>query len=440
MLLSQIPQYYRARRDQLVRDYPGAVFIIPSHPDLIRNSDVHHPYRQDSQLYYLTGFEEPESCLVLAPSLSRPGQYRSIMFVMPRDPEKEMWEGERHGLEGVQKIFGADEAYSIQDFDEKLPELLRGSSRLFYRLGRQNLDRRVMEALEFHRQSEGRSGKAILAIEDPSEPIGEMRLFKSQEEIALMQKACSITAFAHKKVMMEVRPGMNEGEIEALVDYEFRRSGCHRVGYGSIVAGGKNAACLHYRSNNAPLRDGDLLLIDAGGEYGFYSADITRTFPVGRGFSKAQAQVYDLVLQVQKNAIARVKPGAKLPEIHQNVCVDLVDGLLSLGLLRGKANEILKTKEYRRFYPHNTSHWLGLDVHDAGLYLKNGEPRVLESGMVLTIEPGFYVQPADHQTPSEYRDLGIRIEDDIWVTPQGCEVLTREAPKERAEIEALRKY
>ncbi len=439
MLLTHIPSYYKMRRDSLMQSYPGAVFLFPSNPDYIRNSDVHYPFRQDSNFFYLTGFEEAESFLILAPKKLGWSDYRTILFVSPRDSEKEMWEGERYGIEGAQKIFGADEAYSIHELDKKLPELLNAADRVFYRMGQHlRADSHVMAALETHRRNQGRSGRALLPVEDSSGPLGEMRLYKSADEIELMRKACRLTALAHCAVMKEVRPGMNEREIEALVDYIFRKEGCSRVGYGSIVAAGKNAACLHYRSNNDVMKDGDLLLMDAGGEYGYYSADITRTFPVGRKFNSHQAQVYDLVLRAQKEAIAMTRPGAKLPDIHKHVCQVMIEGLLSLELLKGKPDDILKSGEYRRFYPHNTSHWLGMDVHDAGLYMRNGEPRALESGIVFTIEPGFYVQPTDHLTPVEYHNIGIRIEDDILVTAQGCEVLTRDAPKERSDLEALK--
>jgi Xaa-Pro aminopeptidase len=320
-----------------------------------------------------------------------------------------------------------------------LPELLVGSEKVFYRVGLSaENDRKVLDALEKNRRSQGRTGKALPPIKDPNEVVGEMRLFKSPDEIALLRKACQISAQAHKAAMKEVRPGMNEFEVEALIDYIFRKNGCQRVGYGSIVAGGKNAACLHYRSNNEPLKDGDLLLIDAGGEFDYYTADITRTFPVGKKFTAAQARVYDLVLKVQKECVSMAKPGAKLPDIHKHAYEGLTEGLLSLGLLMGAKDDIVKNSGFRRFYPHGTSHWLGMDVHDLGLYLKNGEPRPLEPGMVFTIEPGFYVQPTDLDGTAEYRGIGIRIEDDIVITTSGCEVLTKDAPKERAEIEALR--
>ncbi|MBI2712199.1 MAG: aminopeptidase P N-terminal domain-containing protein [Bdellovibrio sp.] len=439
MLRTKIPDYFKTRRQKLMDAHPGAVFFFPSHPYLIRNSDVHFPHRQDSSLYYLSGFDEPESFLVLTPDFSAARRFKTILFVQPRDPEKEMWEGERYGLDGALKTFGVDETYPIQELDKKLPEFLDGCERLYYKMGLQpGMDKRILAALETHRYTQGRSGRGLLAVVDSTEAVGELRLFKGSEEIDLLKKACDISAEAHKNAMRETRPGMNESEIEALIDFGFRRKGCERVGYPSIVAGGKNSTCLHYRSNNETLKEGDLLLIDAGGEFSYYTADITRTFPVSKSFSPAQARIYSLVLKVQKDAIENVCPGTTLTEIHARVCEGLVEGMLSLGLLKGSVRDILKSREYRRFYPHNTSHWLGMDVHDAGLYIKNGEPRVLEAGMVLTIEPGFYVQPSDSQAPAEYRNIGIRIEDDVLVTAGGNEVLTKDAPKEISEIEALR--
>lgn len=438
MLLSKIPGFFKSRRDALMKANPRSAFILHSPPEFIRNPDVHFPFRQESNFFYLSGFEEAESCMVLAPRVNGPG-YQYTLFVRKRDLEKEMWEGERHGTEGASKVFGADEAFLIEDLSKKLPDLLKGSESVHYRIGLdEGTDRSILGALESWRRSMGRSGKALAPLMDPNSALGEMRLFKTAEEVEIMRKACQISAATHSDAMRQVKPGMNEFEVEALIDYGLRRRGCQRVGYGSIVAGGKNAACLHYRANNEGLRDGDLLLIDAGGEFDYYTADITRTFPVGRKFSAAQSKVYDLVLKSQVEAIAMTKPGAKIPEIHRHVCQVLTEGLLSLGLLKGSPEEIMKTGQFRRFYPHNTSHWLGIDVHDVGLYLKNGEPRPLEAGMVLTIEPGFYVQPGDKETPAEFHNIGIRIEDDVLVTANGNDVLTRDVPKSRDEIEKLR--
>jgi Xaa-Pro aminopeptidase len=438
MLLSQVPGFFAARREKLMTAHPGAVFIFPANEEALRNPDVHYLFRQESNFFYLSGFEEAESFLVLAPAKSS-GTHRMILFVRRRDPLKEMWEGERYGVEGAMKVFGAHEAYPIDEFDRKLPELLQGCEKVFYRLGHhEKNDRQVMASLETHRKSLGRSGKALPPIADPSEVLGEMRLFKSAEEADRMRKACQITALAHKAAMKEVRPGMNEFEIDAFLDYQFKKNGCQRLAYPGIVAGGKNAACLHYRFNNEPLKDGELLLIDAGGEYDYYGADITRTFPIGKSFTKAQARAYELVLKAQKEAIQMSKPGAKLPDIHRH-CIDVItEGCLSMGLLKGNKDELIRTDGFKRFFPHGTSHWLGMDVHDVGLYTKNGSPRLLEPGMVFTVEPGFYVQPADAEMAGEYKGIGIRIEDDVLITATGCEVMTKDVPKEISEIEALR--
>jgi Xaa-Pro aminopeptidase len=437
MLLSQVPGFFAARREKLMKAHPGAVFIFPSNEAALRNPDVYYSFRQESNFYYLAGFAEPDSFLVLSPSKGK-GGHRMTLFVRHRDPIKEMWEGERYGTEGALKVFGATDAYPNTEFDEKLLEILKGSEKVFYRMGLQEkTDRRVLSVLEKYRHSLGRSGASLPAIADPGEFIAEMRLFKSPEEIELLRKASQITALAHKSAMKEVRPGMQEFEIEALIAYEMKRNGCQRLGYDSIVAGGKNATCLHYQSNNEPLRDGDLLLIDAGGEFDYYTADVTRTFPVGEDFTKTQARAYDLVLTAQKEAIAMTRPGVKIPDIHRRACEVLTEGFLSMGLLRGTLNEAITSEAYKKFYPHGTSHWLGMDVHDVGRYQKGGSARVLEAGMVFTIEPGFYVQAADAPIAGEYQGLGIRIEDDILVTENGFDVLTKDAPKERADILAL---
>ena len=444
MLVNSISSVYQTRRQSLMSAHPGAAFVVASNLELIRNYDVTYPFRQDSNFFYLTGWDEPDSFLVLLPSGDHPGRnYKMVLFVPPRDPEREMWDGERHGVEGAVSVFGADEAYPTSEFAKRMPQLLKGVEKLYYRMGmphHERTDRLMLEIFEQTRRLFGRSGRGIPALHDSQEVIGEMRLFKGAEEIETLRTASRITAMAHKQAMLETRPGMNERDIEAIVEYHFRRGGSQRNGYWSIVAGGRNATCLHYRSNNDTLRDGDLLLIDAGAELDYYTSDITRVFPVGRRFSDAQARVYDLVLKSQVEAVAMARPGVTLPAIHAHVVETLVEGFLSLGLLKGNAREIIQTNAFKRFYPHNTSHWLGSDVHDAGLYLKNGEPRKFEPGMVFTIEPGFYVQPLDRDAPAEYRDIGIRIEDDILITKEGNENLTRDVPKDRAEIEALRNW
>lgn len=414
----------------------SAAFILPAAHEVLRNPDVAFPFRQESNFFYLTGFEEPEAYTVL---IQNGSTYKYVMFVRKRDPVMEIWEGARYGVDGALKVFGADEAYLFDEFEKKMPDLLKGVEKVYYRTNlNESEDRKIMTALETHRRMMGRSGRGLLPIEDPNSIIAEMRLFKTGDEIEFMRKACSITAGAHKLAMETVKPGMNEFEVEALIDYEFRKKGSQRVGYGSIVAGGDSACCLHYRLNNAPLKDGTLLLIDAGAEYNYYTSDITRTFPVGKKFSKEQATIYDLVLKSQKECVAMAKPGTTMAAIHRHASEVLVDGMLSLGLMKGKVDEIITSGQVKRFYPHGTGHWLGMDVHDVGLYQLNGEPRKLEAGMMFTIEPGFYVQPDDKDAPAEYKGIGIRIEDDVLITAQGCEVMTSGVPKERAEIEALR--
>lgn len=424
-----------------MRAHPGAAFVMFSGREQIRNSDVTYPFRAESSFYYLTGFEEPDSCLALIPGGAPGAAYRTVLFVRERNPERELWDGERYGIERAVSLFGADEAFPVAELDKKLAELLKESDTVFYRMGwDETTDRRMLSVFESVRLSQGRSGRALVRICDPQEAIGEMRLYKTSDEVTALREASRISALAHKTAMQEARPGMKEYEIEALVDYVFRKNGCQRVGYGSIVAAGKNATCLHYRDNNDTLNSGDLILIDAGGEFDFFTADITRTFPVGRTFSQAQARLYDVVLKAQKAVIDLAKPGLKYTRMHEVACEILAEGLISIGLLKGTPKEAIQSLALRRFYPHGTGHWLGMDVHDVGLYRRGGEPRELEAGMVFTVEPGLYCQPTDRDCPEEYRGIGVRIEDDILITANGHEVLTSDVPKERAEIEALRKH
>ncbi len=445
MLKNSVPSYFKARRDRLMAAHPRATFLFPGTSEVPRNPDVTFQYRQESFFYYLTGFDEPGAFLALTPGEGVTSKtYKTVLFTRRRDADKEMWVGERYGIDRARVIFGVDEVYPIDELDQRMPALFQGADEVFYRMhnetlwGSDKMDARVLAALEGHRRSQGRSGGALLSISDPNQVVGEMRLFKGPEEIDLMRKACQATALAYNSVMRETHPGMNEADIEAMIEYYFRKNGCRRIGYGTIIAGGKNATCLHYVSNNEELKDNELLLIDAGGEYDYYSADITRTFPIGKKFSKPQAAVYDVVLKAQLGAVEMSRPGVALADIHKYVCETLTDGLLSLGLLKGDSEEILKSGGFRRFYPHNTSHWLGMDVHDVGFYQKDGKPRVLEPGMVFTIEPGFYVQPHDNECPTEYQGIGIRIEDDILITANGHENLTRDVPKTREAIEALK--
>jgi len=344
MLLSSLPGFFKARRDTLMKkaESEGAAFIFPAAREVLRNPDVAFPFRQESNFYYLTGFEEPEAWVVLVPG-------KTVFFVRHRDPVMEIWEGERYGTEGALKIFGADEAYVHDEFAKKLPELLQNVEKVYYRTNLNEAeDRIVMDALEQHRRAMGRSGRPLLPVADPNTVLAGMRLFKSKEEIEAMRRACSITADAHKAAMKETRPGMNECEIEAFIDYQFRKNGSQRVGYGSIIAGGKNACCLHYRANNEVMKDGDLLLVDAGAEYNYYTSDITRTFPIGKKFTKTQATIYDLVLKAQLECIAIAKPGTTMAQIHRHASEVLVEGALSLGLMKGKMGEIIASGQMER--------------------------------------------------------------------------------------------
>jgi Xaa-Pro aminopeptidase len=439
MLRKDIPLFFKARRDRLMKTHPGAAFVFPATPIHMRNPDVDYPFRQESNFFYLSAFEEPESWLVLAPQTSSPGAYKAVLFVQERNVEMELWEGERYGADRAKSWFHVDEAYVNTELDAKLPELLKSSDRVYYAAGMYpEYDERLYRALAKVRRAHGRSGRGQLPIHDPKEPLGEMRLFKTAEEVEYLRKACKISSLAHAAVMKEARPGWNEAEVEALIDYTLRRNGCARVGYGSIVAGGKNATCLHYRANNEPLREGDLLLIDAGGEYEYYTSDITRTWPVGRTFTLEQEKVYDLVLRAQKETLAILKPGLEYAEIHKKATEVLVEGLLSMGHLKGDTKSIIANGLQRQFYPHGTGHYLGMDVHDIGLY-GEGSRRKLEAGMCFTVEPGLYYQPGDAQAPEAFRGIGVRIEDNILITANGYENLTADCPKEKSDILALRK-
>lgn len=438
MLKTSVSSAFKARRDRLMKKYPGSTFLFPANAHPIRNDDVHYEFRQDSSFYYLTGYDEPMSFAVLAPRKNGSG-YQFVLFVYPRDPEKELWEGEHYGMDRAKQIFGADEAYPIQELENKLPEYMTAGNDVFYRIGLNvNNDRVFQNALEKTRLLHGRSGKAMLAVRDPREAVGEMRLFKDEEEVKALRRACEITALAHKAAMEQTKPGMMEFEVQAILEYTFKKNGCMRNGYGSIVAAGKNATCLHYHANNDRLNDGDVILLDAAGEFDYYSSDITRTYPVGKTFTKTQAAIYDLVLKSQKSAISICKPGLPYADIHNHATEVLVDGLLSMGLMKGDAKDLIKDLKQKRLYPHGTGHYLGLDVHDSGLYRINDEPRRLEAGMCFTIEPGLYFQSYDQESPPEYRGLGIRIEDDILITPSGHDVLTKDCPKERSDVEAIR--
>jgi Xaa-Pro aminopeptidase len=413
---------------------PDSVAIIPAASEATRSNDTHYRYRQDSDFYYLTGFDEPESIAVVAPSRDAE---KFTLFVRPRDAEQETWVGKRAGIEGAKERHGADAAFAVAEFRDKLAELLNGAKNVYYRLGvNRELDEVLIKQLgEMRLRS--RQFTAPDSITDPSAILGEMRLVKSDAEIELMQRAADIAAEAHVEAMKAVRAGMMEYEIEALIEYHFRKSGAAAPAYGSIVGGGANATILHYVTNDAPLRDGDLLLIDAGAEYQGYASDITRTFPVNGRFSQAQREIYEAVLAAQVACIEMVKPGVTMDELNDHAIRILTERMVSLGLLEGQVDKLVEEKTYRRFFMHGIGHFLGLDVHDAGRYKLNGAARALAPGVVITVEPGIYIAGDAENVPDRFRGIGVRIEDDVLVTPEGHRMLTAKVPKGIEEIEKL---
>ncbi len=426
---------FKERRARFMAEIGAAVAVIPSAPIAIRSNDVEFVYRQDNDFYYLTGFPEPESAALFAPG-NKDGEF--VLLVRPRDRERETWTGWRAGGEGAMIDYGADKAYTIDEFDRVLPRYLEGVNRAYYPLG--NNERMNAQMLELVRAAQAmrpRKGSGPVALLDPRELIHEARLKKRPEEIEAMRSAIAISAEAHKAAMSRARGGMMEWEIEALVDYTFRSRGSAGPSYPSIVASGANAATLHYINNDRRMLSGELLLIDAGCEYDFYASDVTRTFPVGARFNPVQRELYSIVIEAQRRAIGIVKPGVRFDDVHEAALRVLVDGMIATGLVKGPADEAISSGAYRRYYMHRTSHWLGMDVHDVGLYRVGGDSRVLEPAMVLTVEPGIYVEAGDENAPQEMRGIGIRIEDDVLVTADGHEVLTAAVPKTFDEIEAL---
>ena len=428
-------EFAARRRELMDLMEPNSIAIIPAAPARTRSRDTEYPYRQDSDFFYLSGFPEPEAVLVLVPGREH-GEF--VLFCRERDRTMEIWNGYRAGPEGAVKEYGASDAFPIGDLDEILPGLIEGRERVYYQMGKDpEFDRNVMNWVNTIR-AKVRSG-----AHPPGEFIAldhllhDMRLFKSPGEVKVMQKAADITAAAHARAMEKCRPGMMEFQLEAEFLHEFSRNGSRFPAYSSIVGGGANACVLHYIDNNCELKDGDLVLIDAGAEYQHYAADITRTFPVNGKFSPEQRALYDVVLKAQLAAIKAVKPGNHWNQPHEAALKELVKGLVELGLLQGKVNELIASEAYRRFYMHRTGHWLGMDVHDVGDYKVGDEWRVLEPGMVLTVEPGLYIAVDDDTVDPKWRGIGIRIEDDVLVTEKGRKVLTAAAPKDPDEIEAL---
>jgi Xaa-Pro aminopeptidase len=425
----------RARVFQAMEARGGGVMLLPAADEKIRNNDAEYLFRQDSDFYYLTGFEEPQGCAVLS---ARKGERKFVLFVRPRDKEKEIWNGRRLGVEGAKAVLGADEAHPLAEQDALLPGWLDGARTLWFKLGADaGWDQRVIRILTELR-AQARTGKRVPeTVVEPGRVVHELRLVKEEAELALLRKAVEITAEAHLAAMRDGWAGRREYQVQSEIEYAFRRRGGGGPGYGTIVAAGANSTILHYRAGDTVLADGDVCLVDAGGEYGLYTADVTRTFPVSGEFTKAQAGLYQACLEVQKRLVAAVKPGVTIDQLHDQAVRGLTEGLIALGLLTGTPEERIADKAFRRYYMHRTSHWLGLDVHDVGDYQLEGASRPLVPGMVITVEPGLYVAADDETAPPGLRGVGIRIEDDVLVTAGGHVNLTAAIPKEIDEMQAV---
>ncbi len=433
-------QMAKAHREALMARMNGGVAIFRAGPERIRNRDTHYRFRPDSDFWYLTGLREPDAVAVLIPDAVKDSY---VLFVRPRDPEMETWNGRRTGVEGAKELYGADAAYPIAALDTELPKLLRGASRLHFTTGHDSdFDRKLLGWLHemFMRTRDGVTGPPELV--EAGVALHELRLFKSSEEIAALRRCAELTNRGHRAAMSAVREGCGEWELEALIDGAFRAGGGWGVGYPSIVAAGANATVLHYNTNNERVGKGSCLLVDAGAECDGYTADVTRCAPASGRFSAPQRALYEIVLASQLAGIAAALPGRSFVSVHDTSTRVLIEGLISLGLLTGSVEEALASGSYKRFYMHRTSHWLGLDVHDVGTYFITAadgskQSRPLQPGMVLTVEPGLYVNADDEAAPAAFRGIGIRIEDDVLVTAEGNDVLTKDIPKSIADVEAL---
>jgi Xaa-Pro aminopeptidase len=462
------------RRQRFAEAIGDAIAIVPGGQEVRRNNDVHYPFRQSSDFFFLTGFEEPEAVAVFNPSSAKE---RYVLFVRPRDRQLEIWNGRRAGVEGAVAAYGADAAYTIEELDDRLRGWLIDQPTLYYRLGNPAFDARITRQLVELRGARSRGHNAPVRLEDPGPILHAMRLRRSPAELASQRRACEISAVSHAEAMRYARPGLHEYQVQAALEFICRAQGSPRDGYPSIVASGANACILHYQENRRRLEDGDLLLIDAGCEYGYHTADITRTFPVNGRFTAPQRAVYEVVLRAQQAAIAEARPGNRYEAMHEAARRVLAEGLIALGALPRGLDESLAMHHYREFYMHGTGHWVGMDVHDVGDYRVEGRSRVLEPGMVVTVEPGLYFDPeresvtfalhefsedemwdrrfrlgmtaakrledeekakaakVTHPVPATLRGIGVRIEDDVLITETGHEVLTAGAPKTVADVE-----
>ena len=427
---------YSARRKELMSlMHSNSIAIISAAPEKVRSRDTHYPYKQNVNLSYLCGFPEPESVLVLIPGRA---QGEMVLFCRDKDPLRETWDGYREGPEGAVSNFGADDAFPIADIDDILPNLIEGKDRLYYAIGKdQEFDRNLMDWVNHVRNQRGNGALPPGEFVDLDHFINEMRLFKTAGELKIMRKAAEISVSAHSRAMKASKPGLFEYQLQAEIEHEFAVHGSAGAAYTSIVGGGKNGCILHYIENRDALKDGDLVLIDAGCEYQNYAADITRTFPVNGKFSDEQAAIYDIVLQAQTDAIAVIGPGIEYNKTNEATVLAITQGLVDLGILHGDVDELIASEAHREFYMHGAGHWLGMDVHDVGDYKIDGQWRVYEPGMVVTIEPGIYIAPGNPNVDKKWHGIAVRIEDDIVVTKDGNENITAGVPKKRDEIEAL---
>lgn len=423
----------RARLMEQMDD--NSIAIIPAASETLRNNDVHHPFRQNSNFMYLTGFREPDAFAVLIPGREQ-GQY--ILFVRDKNPEREIWDGYRAGPDGAVSEYGADDAFPIDDIDDILPGLMEGRSRVYSQMGVDDaFDHQLMTWVNQIRSKVRTGAIPPEDFSDISHLLHDLRLIKSKQELAIMADASAMSARAHKRAMAACKPGMMEYQLQAEIEHECMMAGSPWPAYPAIVGSGANACVLHYIENTDRIEDGDLVLIDAGGELEYYASDITRTFPANGRFNIEQRAIYDIVLRAQYAALDQVRPGNPWIAPHDTTVRVLTEGLVELGLLKGEVDDLIEQEAFKPFFMHKTGHWLGMDVHDVGDYKVGGEWRVLEPGMVLTIEPGIYVSPHNTEVEERWRGIGVRIEDDVAVTKDGHEVMTRDVPKEPEEIEAL---
>ena len=427
-------EIFANRRNRLIKMAKDGVIIIPAAHATIRNNDVEYEFRQNSSFWYFSGFEEPDAVMVLDANSNKP----YTMFVNPKDPQMAIWVGERIGIDRIVTDFGADFGIPINNLKEELSKITSKHQCIYYTLGSDNfLDPIIQDIVTQRSIAFDKTGINPICLKDPKPLINQMRMIKSKEEIDMISKAINITAQGFKTAMEHTRVGKKEFEIEAILEYEFRKNGSQRNGYPSIVATGENTCTLHYTKNTSTLKNNDLLLIDAGAEFDYYTADITRTWPANGHFSSFQKEIYQIVLKAQKNSINIIKPGIPLTLVHETALKILVEGLIDLKLLDGSRDYIIENRKYLDYFMHGTSHWLGIDVHDVGNYKQQGENTILRPGMIFTVEPGIYIGQQISSVPEKYKNIGIRIEDDLLVTQSGHEILSKKIPKEITEIEEI---